>query len=400
MAADLTFTSTLNDAGFKAGLDRMLGTATAMSGRISGVLAGAFSVTAIAMFGKSLTDMAGDIKDTSMALGMSTDALQGQQAALAQAGISAEQYRTGMGKLLDAQQALIANDPKIRAAFEALGLSFEEVANTPVDELLLRMADGFQNADSHGKAFAATMDIMGKGGNRFASALAGGREEIEKFAAAADKLTPDAVNALEKAGDNAAEAFRRLKVAAGDTLYKIMEGWDAIGAGIQRALGGDIERTDGWQEAGKLPDYLKRPSDAATDPQAAKDYAKREMDLLKAKKSEADERLKQADKKLEAADEKQRQYDFASPDERRQMRRDEADTSREERRRDRIRKSQTVRDTRPGSRERRREMEDATKEQYNAAKDAKNAEVELSAASIQSLATAFGAEVDKVIVRP
>ncbi len=381
MAADLTFTSDMNDAGFRAGLSRMLSMTTAAAGRIGNSLSGAFTIGALAMFGKSVTDLAGDLKDTSMALGMTTDELQGQQAAFATAGVSAEEYRAAMGKLTEAQQAVLGGDEKMRGAFEALGISFDQVANSSIGELLFKMADGFKNADDHGKAFAATVDILGKGGKKMAAGLAEGRKERSD---AATKMSPSAVNTLEKAADDATEGFRKLKAAAGNAFAAILEGLEKV---LVDAPGQGLPPT---------PPDLEDPTRATPeDPRVTKQRIQDAKNDVKA----ADDQIKQADKRIEAGKERQRQYDRASADERRQMRRDQADDDRISRRRKRM-DDRGERETTPGAKKRRDEIEAAAAQKKEAEATKERAETNLSEASMSSLAQKIGVEIDKIVVRP
>jgi len=358
----------------------------ATAGKMKAAFSGAIGVGAVAAFSKSIVDLSGDIKDTSLALNINTDKLQGQQSAFGQSGVNSEKYRAAMVKLLEAQESVIGGDEKMIKAFEALGLSFRDIADSTPDELILKMADGFKNAESHGKAFAATMDILGKGGSRMAAALRGGRDEIEEMAAAARKLSPEAVDVLEKSGDDATEAWRGTKVVVGETFSRIIEGWKAIGIFRNRVLGGgEIERTDGFVEPPKPPPLPPITPEKKEDPreirariEAKKEEMKQENDMLRMQQN----RARSAQAAIDV-------FNNSTPDQRRQTIRDQRRADRAAAREMRMEEAgEKVRDARSGIGKLRQEAERAAKH------------INMSEETIDKLAKAIAAETDKLIVKP
>lgn len=382
---DLEFRAKMNTSGFDAGVNKMIGGAKALKASFAGI----FTVGAGAAFARELTNMAGDIKDTSIALNISTDALQGQQAALAMSGVDADKYRVAMGKLTEAQQAVIAGDEKMMKAFEALGLSFRDVADSPIDELLLKMADGFKRSDDHGKSFAATMDILGKGGNRMAAALAGGREEIEKMASEATKINPESVDILESSADAATEAYRRLKAEAANGIGSIVMWW----ANVADIIDNIIPKA---QRA--IPPTPPNLFDAQPPTPPGLDMREKKEDPreirarvagLKEDKKAEEELLKSENKRLESATKDIKKFNIADPNERREAIRKQRDIDRAEARDMRVVEAgERVRDARSGIGKLRAEEEKAARA------------VNISEITINKLAAAIAFENAKLITAP
>lgn len=376
-ANDLEFKAGINDSAFQAGLKRMESAANRaaknVGSTLAGYAAGAFSISKLVSFGTDIVDIASDIHDVSAALNISTDALQGQQAAFSMAGVDAEKYRMGMFKISEAQQAVINDDDKMRDAFGALGISFEQIASAGVDELVYRMADGLKSAEDHGKALSAVLDILGsKSGTRFAQALIQGREELQGFAESAKKIKPDAIVALEKAGDAAAEAMRGLKV-------------EAAGVMANEAIKKQIA-------AGQPPQVKPLSKIAAQDPRIIRE----KMEANEKAKDAAERAFEQADEKLQASRDAITDFNMMTPDERREARRAERDMERITNRESRILKKEgLVKDARSGiGRLRRAEME----ANFNAGEAAKK--VTIATDDIDKLAKAISTENAKLITAP
>lgn len=376
-ANDLEFKAGLNDSAFQAGLKRMEAAAgkaaKGVANTMAGYAAGALSIGKLVSFGSDIVDIASDIHDVSAALNISTDALQGQQAAFAMAGVDAEKYRMGMFKISEAQQAVINDDDKMRTAFETLGMSFEQVASSGVDELVYRMADGLSSAEDHGKALSAVLDILGsKSGTRFAQALIQGRSELQGFAESAKKIKPDAIVALEKAGDAASEAMRQLKVEAAGVMAN---------EAIKKQIG-----------AGQPPQVKPLSKLSAKDPRLLRE----QMEDKERNKAEAERALEKADDRLTASREAIDNFNSMTPDERRESIRSQRDADRIAARESRILKSEgRIKDARSGIGKLRKEEAAANFAQGQAA-----GQVSILTDDINALAKAIAGENAKLITAP
>ena len=73
--AEIRAKASLDSSGFSAGINAM----SAQAGKLKGVIVGAFSAGAIMGFGRSLVNMASQIKDASDLTGLAADKLQALQ---------------------------------------------------------------------------------------------------------------------------------------------------------------------------------------------------------------------------------------------------------------------------------------------------------------------------------
>jgi len=189
----IPFVTTLDDSKFQAGLKNMekggkkvegslVGSFDSMAKGIGASMAAAFTVGAVVNAAKSLLDFAGQLQDQADALGVSTDKLQGLQGALAQSGVSAEKFTKGMATLAQNIDQAKNDTGTARDSFEALGITFANIANDSPDELILKIADGLKNAKDPAAAFAAALDLLGTKNINFVAGLKGGREEVDNLA--------------------------------------------------------------------------------------------------------------------------------------------------------------------------------------------------------------------------
>lgn len=237
----LEFKSDLDDTQFQAGLKNMekggkrvegslVGSFDSMAKGIGASMAAAFTVGAVVGAAKSLLDFAGQLQDQAEALGINTEKLQGLQGALSQSGVSAEKFTKGMATLAQNIEQAKNDTGTARDSFEALGITFEDIANDSPDELILKIADGLKNAKDPAAAFAAALDLLGKNNINFVAGLKGGREEVDNLANSIKKLSAEDVATIAKAGDEFEQLGNRIKVEGSEILTYLLKQKKAIEA--------------------------------------------------------------------------------------------------------------------------------------------------------------------------
>jgi len=247
----IPFVTTLDDSKFQAGLKNMekggkkvegslVGSFDSMAKGIGASMAAAFTVGAVVNAAKSLLDFAGQLQDQADALGVSTEKLQGLQGALAQSGVSAEKFTKGMATLAQNIDQAKNDTGTARDSFEALGITFANIANDSPDELILKIADGLKNAKDPAAAFAAALDLLGTKNINFVAGLKGGREEVDNLANSIKKLSAEDVATIAKAGDELEQLGNRIKVEGSQIfsyLLKQKEAIEAVGIAFKNTTG-------------------------------------------------------------------------------------------------------------------------------------------------------------------
>ena len=250
----IPFVTTLDDSQFQAGLKNMekggkrvegslVGSFSSMAKGIGSSMAASFTVGAVVNAAKSLLDFVGQLQDQAEALGVNTEKLQGLQGAMSQSGVSAEKFTKGMATLNQNIEQAKNDTGTARDSFEALGITFADIANDSPDELILKIADGLKNAKDPAAAFAAALDLLGKNNINFVAGLKGGREEVDKLADSIEKISKEDVALLAKAGDSIEQFGTKVKVSsinAALSLSKYKEQIKSIGL-IAAAATGQLE---------------------------------------------------------------------------------------------------------------------------------------------------------------
>jgi len=304
----IPFVTTLDDTQFQAGLKNMekggkrvegslVGSFSSMAKGIGASMAAAFTVGAVVSAAKALLDFAGELQDQAEALGVSTQKLQELQGALANSGVSAEKFTTGMATLSQNVQQAKNDIGTARASFDALGISFESISKDPIDELILKIADGLKNAKDPAAALAAALDLLGTKQIKFAAGLKNGRDEIQSTAATIKTLNDEQVAEIARigdAGDNAKTSAKAYGIEAILGIKRFLAGGGlggtndvyvddpsmtvGRGMGNAAATGGAVGAVKGAMEkaaADKIPTFPKTEVDPKIRKQieeAAKEY--------------------------------------------------------------------------------------------------------------------------------
>lgn len=163
---------------FETGMKRVQSTGTAFAKdfkkEVGSTLAAAFSVGAVAAFGKQVVDVADNIGDLAEQLGITTDQVQILQALAGQTGVKFETMSKALdvvnGKRLDA----IETDGQARKSFTSLGISVEELNRGSLDNvtLLERMGASHLKSGRNAETQAALVDLLGMKAFRAADAIA------------------------------------------------------------------------------------------------------------------------------------------------------------------------------------------------------------------------------------
>ena len=110
----------LDGKNFKAGVKGAQNDVKSFGKSLDGIkstLIGAFSVTAIASFGKSIVDLVSQISDIATQTGMSVSSWETISRISGDAGVKVETMKNAMLKLRTAQDDAVANGGKMEKAF-------------------------------------------------------------------------------------------------------------------------------------------------------------------------------------------------------------------------------------------------------------------------------------------
>lgn len=249
----------------------------------------------------AVLDKAGQLADLSARFGVGVEGLQQIGNAAAQDGVEMEGVAAALNKAVVAQAKARAGDEEMTKALDDLGIKAADFINLSPDEAFYAIADGVANSDDQTKAYAATLQLLGRGAGALIPTLQRGSEEIREIGNAAGVMSEDTVAILDDAGDKITALVNQLKVWGASALSWLYKGVQTFGASLAAVVA----------KAQYLFGAIDKAERDATV-QAAKDivdeiWAEKKPDEEKKKRKTFD--VEESEKKIEGAKELQRLYD-------------------------------------------------------------------------------------------
>ena len=208
-----------------ASVNKSMGKLSKSVGGMKTAVAGLIGAAAMGGLINSLKETADRIGKLSTGLNMSVESIQKFQLAAQLGGVSTENFNKGMQKLSRSLgQAMDGNKTLIRA-FNNLGVAFTDAEGqaVPMEELIKRVADGFQRIKGTGREAAAAADLFGRAGVDMLPMLTAGREGLEGMGAQLEfvggVMSENTIRETEKLNDR----FTILKQAANGVLGSFVE---------------------------------------------------------------------------------------------------------------------------------------------------------------------------------
>lgn len=241
---------------------------------MGGAIAGAFSISAIAAFGKSVLDYAGQIRDASEATGLSTVRFQALSIAAKQNGVGMDQLTGSLARLQNIQGS-IGKDKGLQETFGKLGISVTDVQTQNPEQLLEGIAKGLKSTGDASTAF----DIFGRSAATLLTTLGELENGWDPLVAKmrAGIISDDDIQRLDELGDMLDEFQTRMK------------SWTAQGSGEMAdafAFWGKLSAGESWRDA--LANVDKDREQAQKEREKKK--AAREAARLASQKADAEQR--------------------------------------------------------------------------------------------------------------
>ncbi len=216
--------------------DTVMGTFGLSMGKIGGLLAGAFGVTAIVGAVKSFTNLTSQLTDLSAKTGIGTSALQKLKFMAEQSGGSLEQVSTAIARM---GANLVAGDKSAVQAMQRLGLSIEDVRRMQPDQAFAAIADKIAAIESPMERSRLAMLLFGRSGADLLPMMTGHLADMGKKAEDMGLiLSDDVVKAGDDFGDSLGHLFTAGMALLGNVLGPFIPAltqiaqWAAQAAGV------------------------------------------------------------------------------------------------------------------------------------------------------------------------
>lgn len=188
---------------------------------VAGVAAGAVAAVSAGV------DYAKQIKDTADAVGLTTKQVQVYGAAAREAGVTTDQFRSGIGQLNSYLGKAKEGDEQASKTFAALGVSIKDAGSA--GDVLPTLIDRLSSIKDPAQRAAVETRLFGEEGRRLDSVLSGGNDKINELAAALEAtgavLSSDDIAKLDDTSKKLAEVKAELSV---DIAKVVADNADAI----------------------------------------------------------------------------------------------------------------------------------------------------------------------------
>jgi len=191
-------------------------------------------------------ETASALNDTSVALGVTTEALQELGYAAQLNGSSLEGMADGLRKLSIHMEAAAEGGGEAAEVFRKLGVSVTEGGKLrAADAVLEDIAEKFKAMPDGARKVATAIDLFGKSGASLIPTLTVGREELVKLREEARGLGVVMTRELIESGDTLGDTWDKLKFAADGLRYTIAS---SLLTGLNDTLRATIE----WIKANRV----------------------------------------------------------------------------------------------------------------------------------------------------
>jgi hypothetical protein len=256
--ADLNVKVGLDRSGFQTGLAAMENATLGFGRNLGGLLAGAFSFTAITQQVTAAISQAGRLQDLSDTFGISAESIQRIGNAAAESGGSIEDVGRALAKIgVGAQQAFAGNE-QLAASFAAIGVRGQDLVSLSPEQLFYRLAAAMNDGSLAGKDLAVAKDLLGRGFSTLMPVLKMTEEQIRAVGEAAGIMSDDAVAKLDAFGDSWGRLSNKVKVKAAEIIDASIRLGEELMAN-PTGLFGD------WQEIEKRIEARQRRDKEARD---------------------------------------------------------------------------------------------------------------------------------------
>lgn len=226
------------------------GIGSALKAGIAGFV-GALSIGAITEVIRAGLNYAKSLKDISAQLGITTKDLQGFRYAAGQLGVSNTLLEAGLQHLTETLGKVAAGAPRPTKALEAIGVTAKQLANVDTGTAFRIIADGLSKVQDRSQRAAVELALFGESGSRLDTLLAGGSDQVDGLADAAERLgivlsdkeIQNADQTAQKLDDLKAVLSARIADVVADNADSIL----ALGDALASFVGTIGQAVKGWK---------------------------------------------------------------------------------------------------------------------------------------------------------
>jgi hypothetical protein len=275
--AQANVTIGVKSSAFKSGLDDMRSHAKEWAGSMTGVIAGAFSISAVTSFVSGFVTQMARVKDLADRLGESSDTIQRVGNAAKLSGSDLEFVIKNLTKMSGAAA-------KGADEFAKVGISADAFVNAGTEEKILMLAKAYDEANGSQQKMSDLMTVLGPKGQDMLILLSQGAASLNEQLGKFPTVSEEVVNAMAQVDDAVEEFGQTSYVVFDSVLQKLATIGAAMGA-VTRMF------TKGGTFGGNMQDIFEEVARVEAGKKSAKsrnkDFANIDEDGIKAKADES-----------------------------------------------------------------------------------------------------------------
>lgn len=197
----------------------------AVASKVSGILAGAFSVGAITAFAKSAINFAGDMQDMAERTQIGVERLQALNYVGASAGVTVENIASAVAQM---SKRLVDGQSGAVNALASMGLRLDDIINLSPDQIFMEIAEGIQRIPDPLKRSAAMMELFGRSGTTLLPLMT---EDLRQLVEQAEKgvVSKEAIEQTAKLDDGLKQLWLTVEGVAISIGVGFWQGLRAVG---------------------------------------------------------------------------------------------------------------------------------------------------------------------------
>jgi hypothetical protein len=205
---DLKVRVGVDKSGFTTGLASMENSVKSFCNKVGGILIGAFAFDTVLSSFKQSIEKLDKVAKLSKAFDVPTETLQRLGGVAELSGGNIDDVAKALGKMSKAAFTAKQDGGALVAAFEAVGISVNDLNHMETQELFVKIADGLNKIENPVTRAGIGMQIFGKGFITIAPMIAEGGAAIQKLASTMNIASDEAVMSAEKIDDT----FKQLQI--------------------------------------------------------------------------------------------------------------------------------------------------------------------------------------------
>ena len=249
--ANLNVKVGLDRSGFQTGLAAMENAVQGFGGKVSGILAGSFSLAAIGAGISRAIDKGDQLQDLANRFGVAASAIQEIGNAASLSGGSVEDVAAAMNKLARNAGEAVGGNKQMAESFAKIGLSTQELMGMSPQDLFFALSRAVSSGALGMSDFAVAQDLAGRGAATLMETLRMGPDVIQANGRAMGVWSDETIAALSRASDQIKSLQNVLTIGFGAMVGPIMSilkplgdvtaGFALFGAGVKEAFSGNFD---------------------------------------------------------------------------------------------------------------------------------------------------------------